>query len=110
MRQYYTNKCKNCPNQIECTGKDRFKIITDYNDVLSKQMALKMDTEKGKLEFAKRKMTVEWPFGNIKQNLKHTEYLTRGIQQTQTENNLICISHNIKRIHKETNQTNNTKN
>ena len=98
MRQYYTNKCKNCPNQIECTGKDRFKIITDYNDVLSKQMALKMDTEKGKLEFAKRKMTVEWPFGNIKQNLKHTEYLTRGIQQTQTENNLICISHNIKRI------------
>ena len=57
-------------------------------------MALKMDTEKGKIKFAKRKMTVEWPFGNIKQNLNCTEYLTRGIQQT--ENNLICISHDIK--------------
>jgi transposase len=63
-------------------------------------MALKMESENGKIEFVKRKMTVEWLFGNIKENLKYTEYLTRGIQQTQTENNLICISHNIKRIHK----------
>lgn len=69
-------------------------------------MALKRETEKGKIEFAKRKMTVERPFGNIKQNLKHTEYLTRGIEQT--ENNIICISHNIKRIHK--NQTKQPKN
>jgi len=101
MRQYYTNKCLNYPNQIECTGKDRLRVITDYGDVLSKRMALKMESEKGKIEFAKRKMTVEWPFGNIKQNLKYTEYLSRGIQQNQTETNLICISHNIKRIHKE---------
>ena len=64
-------------------------------------MALKMESEKGKLEFAKRKMAAEWPFGNIKQNLKYTEYLSRGIQQNQTETNLICISHNIKRIQKE---------
>ena len=28
MRQYYTNKCLNCPNQIQCTGKGSFK---DYN-------------------------------------------------------------------------------
>jgi hypothetical protein len=101
MRQYYTNKCLNCPNQLECTGKDRLRIITDYGDGISKRMALKMESKKGKIEFAKRKMTVEWPFGNIKQNLRYTEYLTRGIQQNQTGNNLICISHNIKRIQKE---------
>ena len=110
MRQYYTNKCLNCLNQLECAGKDRYKIITDYGDVLSKRMALKMETEKGKIEFAKRKQTVEWPFGNIKQNLKHTEYLTRGIKQTLTENNLICISHNIKRIHNQQLKQNNPKN
>jgi transposase len=109
MRQYYTNKCLNCTNQLECTGKNRVRIITDYGDVLSKRMALKMETEKGKIEFAKRKMTVEWPFGNIKENLKYTEYLTRGIPQTQTENNLISISHNIKRIHKHQTQPNNPK-
>ena len=100
MHQYYTNKCLNCPNQLECTGKNRIRIITEYGDVLSKRMALKMETEKGKIEFAKRKTTVEWPFGHIKENLKYTEYLTRGIKQTQVENNLISISHNIKRIHK----------
>ena len=100
MHQYYTNKCLNCPNQLECTGKNRIRIITEYGDVLSKRMALKMETEKGKIEFAKRKTTVEWPFGHIKENLKYTEYLTRGIKQTQVENNLISISHNIKRINK----------
>ncbi len=106
MHQYYTNECLKCPNQLECTGKNRVRIITDYGGVLSKRMALKMETKKGKTEFAKRKMTVEWPFGNIKENLKYTEFLTRGIKQTQTENNLICISHNIKRIHnKKTKQT-----
>ena len=109
MRQYYTNKCLNCPNQLECAGKDRYKIITDYGDVLSKRMALKMESENGKIEFAKRKQTVEWPFGNIKQNLKHTEYYTRGNEQTKTENNLICISHNIKRIQNEQKQQIKTK-
>lgn len=63
-------------------------------------MALKMETERGKIEFAKRKMTSEWPFGYIKENLKYTEYYTRGNQNTQTESNLLGISQNIKRIHK----------
>jgi transposase len=113
MRQYYTNKCLKCTNQLECTGANRVRIITDYGSVLSKRMALKMETEKGKIEFAKRKMTVEWPFGNIKENLKYTEYITRGIKQTQTENNLISISHNIKRIKNQKinkNKTNNQPN
>jgi hypothetical protein len=61
-------------------------------------MSLKMETLEAKLEFAKRKETVEWPFGNLKQNLKFTEYYTRGLKQIQTENNLIYISHNLKRI------------
>ena len=110
MRQYYTSKCIKCSNQLECTGKNRVRIITDYGNVLSKRMALKMETEKGKTEFAKCKMTVEWPFGHIKENLKYTEFLTRGIEQTQTENNLICISHNIKRINNQQQNKNNSNN
>jgi transposase len=49
MRQYYTNKCLNCPNQLECAGKDRYKIITDYGDISSKRMASKMETDNGKI-------------------------------------------------------------
>ena len=110
MHQYYTNKSLNCTNQLECTGKNRVRIITDYGNVLSKCMALKMETEKGKFEFAKRKMIVEWTFGNIKENLKYTEFLTRGIKQILTENNLISISHNIKRIHNQKQNKNNSNN
>ncbi|MDH7518091.1 MAG: IS1182 family transposase [Candidatus Thermoplasmatota archaeon] len=101
MRQYYCNDCLKCCDQLECVGKDRLRVITDYGGVLSKRMALKMETPEGKYEFSKRKQAVEWPFGNIKENLKFTEFFTRGIRQTQTEKNLLSISHNLKRIHNE---------
>ncbi|WP_225370590.1 transposase [Methanobrevibacter arboriphilus] len=54
----------------------------------------------------KRSKTVEWPFGNIKRNLKLTEFNTTGIKRTQTETKLIGISHNLKRIYKEINKNN----
>jgi len=40
----------------------------------------KMQSEAGKEEYKKRKATVEWPFGNIKYNMKFREFLTRGIE------------------------------
>jgi len=98
-RQYYCSDCLKCPDQLICVGKNRVRVITGYDGVLSKQMAWKMETPEGKKEFAKRKQTVEWPFGNIKENLKYTEFITRGISGVKTEKNLINISHNIKRIH-----------
>lgn len=100
-QQYYSNECLKCPDQTICTGKNRMKIITDYGGDLAKKMSLKMETSKAKSEFAKRKETVEHPFGNVKQNLKFTEYYSRGLKQIKTENNLIYISHNIKRIFNE---------
>lgn len=78
MHQYYCNDCLKCSDQEKCVGKNRVRVITDYGDVLTKQMALKMESTNGKLEFAKRKEAVEWPFGNIKQNLKYIEFITRG--------------------------------
>lgn len=96
--QYYSNECLNCPDQLKCVGKNRVKIITDYGGALVRKMSLKMETSKAKSEFSKRKETVEWPFGNVKQNLKFTEYYARGLKQIETENNLIYTSHNIKRI------------
>lgn len=99
MRQYYCNDCLNCKDQLKCVGKDRLRVITDYGDDLTKQMTRKMETPRGKQEFAKRKQAVEWPFGNIKKNMKYTQFNTRGIHQIQTEKHLINISHNIKRIY-----------
>jgi transposase len=59
-------------------------------------MAAKMRSEEGKEEYKKRKETVEWPFGNIKHNLKFREFLTRGIESVKIEHNLVCTAHNLK--------------
>jgi hypothetical protein len=59
-------------------------------------MAGKMCSEKGKEEYKKRKETVEWPFGNIKQNMKFREFYTRGIENVRIEHNLVCSAHNLR--------------
>ena len=61
-----------------------------------------MDTKWAQEIYKKRSKTVEWPFGNIKQNLKVTEFNTTGLKKTQTEAKLLAISHNLKRIYNET--------
>jgi hypothetical protein len=47
------------------------------------------------LVIKKRKETVEWPFGNIKQNMKFREFYTRGLENVQIEHNLVCTAHNL---------------
>ena len=50
----------------------------------------------GQEEYRKRSETVEWPFGDIKQNYGLREFLTQGLQGVKTEYNLLCIGHNLK--------------
>ncbi|PWB86957.1 hypothetical protein MBBTH_13770 [Methanobrevibacter thaueri] len=65
-------------------------------------MLRKMETDWAQEIYKKRSKTAEWPFGNIKQNLKVTEFNTTGLKRTQTEAKLLAISHNLKRIYNET--------
>jgi transposase len=55
MRQYYCNDRLKCHDQLECVGKDRLRVITDYGGALSKQMAWKMETPEGKKRVRKTK-------------------------------------------------------
>ena len=57
-----------------------------------------MCSEKGKEEYKKRKETVEWPFGNIKQNMKFREFYTRGLENVRIEHNLVCTAHNLREM------------
>ena len=96
---YYGAKCSQCPVRSECAGKNKMRTITsDDYEAERRRMAAKMRTEEGREEYKKRGETVEWPFGNIKQNLKVREFLTRGIENVKIEFNLVCISHNLKII------------
>jgi transposase len=94
---YYGANCGECQFREECAGKSKKrKITSDDYEAERRRMAGKMCSEKGKEEYKKRKETVEWPFGNIKQNLKFREFHTRGIENVRIEHNLVCSAHNLK--------------
>ena len=94
---YYGAKCGECPFRAECAGEGKTRVITsDGYEGERRRMAAKMRSEAGKETYKKRKETVEWPFGNIKQNMKFREFLTRGIEKVRGEHNLVCTAHNLK--------------
>jgi hypothetical protein len=79
-----------------CREKQKRKITSDDYKAECRRLAGKMCSEKGKEEYKKRKETVEWPFGNIKQNLKFREFRTRGIENVRIAHNLVYTAHNLK--------------
>jgi transposase len=94
---YYGANCRDCPFRQDCAGKNRHRVITsDEYEAERRRMAAKMRTTEGKEEYGKRKETVEWPFGNIKHNLKFRGFLTRGTGGVRIEYNLVCMAHNLK--------------
>ena len=94
---YYGAPCGECPVQSACAGKDKTRVITsDGYEAERRRMKRKMQSEQGKKEYKKRGETVEWPFGDIKQNLGLREFLTRGLLNVKTEHNLTCAAHNLK--------------
>jgi transposase len=96
---YYGANCEKCPFRSECAGEGKIRAITsDGYEAERRRMTAKMRSEAGRETYKKRKETVEWPFGNIKQNLKFREFLTRGIEKVRVEHNLVCTAHNLKVI------------
>jgi transposase len=96
---YYGANCGECPFRSECADEGKIrKITSDGYEGERRRMAAKMRSEAGKEAYKKRKETVECPFGNIKQNLKFREFLTRGIEKVRVEHNLACTAHNLKVI------------
>jgi transposase len=96
---YYGAKCRACPFRSECAGEGKIRTITsDGYEAERRRMAAKMRSDTGKAEYKKRSETVEWIFGNIKQNMKFREFLTRGLENVRTEYNLVCSAHNLKII------------
>jgi len=94
---YYSTGCHKCSHQVECAGKNRVKVITSLGyEAERKRMDAKMQSKEGIKEYRKRGETVEWPFGNIKQNMRFKEFMTRGIENVKNEHNLICMAHNFK--------------
>ena len=59
----------------------------------------KLTTEEGKAIYKKRESTVETVFGIIKSVLGFRGFSLRGLEKVSGEWGLVCLSHNIKRLH-----------
>ncbi|MFB1490735.1 MULTISPECIES: transposase [unclassified Thiocapsa] len=62
------------------------------------RMAHRLKTPKGRATYALRKQTVEPVFGIIKSVMGFRQFLTRGLDNVQTEWTLVCLAWNLKRM------------
>jgi transposase len=63
------------------------------------QMIHRLQTQTGRITYAKRKCTVEPVFGIIKAIMGFRQFLLRGVECVRGEWNLVCIAWNLKRLH-----------
>ncbi len=63
------------------------------------RMAHKVRTKKGAAIYARRKCTVEPVFGQIKQARGFRQFLLRGVDKVRGEWSLICLTHNLLKLH-----------
>ena len=63
------------------------------------KMKRKLQTKVGKAVYAARKASVEPVFGQIKQARGFRQFLLRGFEKVAGEWSLVCLTHNILRLH-----------
>ncbi len=66
--------------------------------LLRKQTLDRLASDAGKHLYAKRKITVEPVFGNIKANLRFRRFSRRGLPAAMSEWRLICSVHNLLKL------------
>jgi transposase len=67
---------------------------------LLQRMHRKLQTIAGRAIYARRKVIVEPVFGQIKQGQGFRRFLLRGIQKVQGEWALVCMTHNLLKLHR----------
>jgi transposase len=64
------------------------------------RMRRKLKTKLGKAVYAARKAIVEPVFGQIKQARGFRQFLLRGLEKVRGEWSLVCLSHNVLKLHR----------
>lgn len=67
---------------------------------ITDRMRRKLQTQRGRAIYAKRKETVEPVFGQIKQARGFRQFLLRGLEKVRAEWALICTGHNLLKLWK----------
>jgi len=97
---YVGQECSDCRERVECTrGSARYIKVSEVDGIIER-MREKLLTEEGRQRYKKRLSTAEPVFGNLKKNLGYRDFQLRGLEKVRGEFQLMCIAHNIKKIHK----------
>ena len=89
-----TGKQKHGEHRLPCTPGPLPKDATRVD-----RMKRKLQTKVGKAIYAARKCIVEPVFGQIKQARGFRQFLLRGKEKVKGEWALVCLTHNILRLH-----------
>ena len=96
--------CKGCEMKVKCIRHRNGKRKTIYIALghvpghLSKAMAAKIDSEKGRTIYPRRIAIVEPVFGNIRSNKGLDRFTLRGKIKVNIQGLLYCMVHNIGKI------------
>ena len=100
-KTYKCNDCNDCSHKKECIGKQTIKrLYRNEKDKFVDENIKKISSDEWHEGYKKRMHTVEPVFGNIKYNLGFREFLLRGLEKVKGEFSIMCIAHNLKKIHK----------
>ena len=76
------------------------ELETEPARTAAEKMKGRLKTKEGREIFSRRKCTIEPVFGIIKHVMGFRQFLLRGMESVRGEWRLICMSWNIKRLHK----------
>ena len=102
----YLKNCRECPLQSECMKKPvkehgrqvSFLVEDKHNTNYLDLMKAKIDSEKGKQDYAKRMWTIEPVFANITSNRGINKLSLRGKAKVTCQWMMCCIVHNVEKL------------
>ena len=97
LTYYQTPACKGCTLRTKCTENKKGRRITRIrNEHLLEEMEERVLQYPEKLK--RRGALVEHPFGTIKGEMRHRQFLTRGLESISAEMSFSVLAYNIKRV------------
>lgn len=96
---YEGQSCRGCNDRAVCTKLTNRRIARDKRQGMLDRMRKRLLSLQGHKKYLQRFHTVEPVFGNLKHNRNFRNFLLRGLKKVECEFKLMCIGHNLKKIH-----------
>jgi transposase len=91
--------CRACEHYHACTkGRNGRRVIRYFNEDLRDRLREQFERPECRAIYARRKQTVELPFGHIKRNLGVDSFLLRGLAGVRAEMSLLASCFNLVRL------------